>query len=106
MKAFLFGMVGLATLALIQFWPRSGGIWLVQMPPTMEHAAAVSRLLSTSVRLIDAMNGQAFIVKADTSLRPTDLYSVGALVVVQVSFTSGCNPPENVPVWAKTEIKS
>lgn len=105
MRAFLFGLGGLAVLALIQFWPRNAGIWLVQMPPTMPPAVAVSQLLSTSVRLIDATDGQTFIVKANASLSPADLYRAGALVVLQASFASGCNPPENVPVWAKTEYR-
>jgi len=103
MKAFLFGLGGILALAIIQFWPRPDGIWLVQMHPRIPPAAAASQLLSMPVRLLDTTDSRTFIVKASSSLSAADLYSVGALVVVQANVAFGCNPPENAPAWAKTE---
>lgn len=102
MKAFLFGLFGLITIATLQFRPQVGGVWLVQMMPTLSHNTAVSNLLGQQVRLVEIIGDHTFIVKAESGVKARDLFAVGAFAVVNATASYGCTPPKPTPVWAKS----
>lgn len=101
MRAFLWGLFLLLILAAVQLWPKQENLWLVVMSSSDNRTSAFRLLDGTSSRIVDIINDTTIIISPSANMKATDLYSKGALLVVNAVASYGCSLPTKNK-WAKT----
>lgn len=103
MGAFIYGLAGLALLAAAQLWPSKEGVWLIQLSPFYPEQHAVGLISQMPVKLIDAVGGGTFIVRAEKGVSALQLMQMGAALVVEAPVGLGCAPTEKQISWQRKE---
>lgn len=101
MRAFLWGLFLLLILAAVQLWPKQENLWLVVVSPNDSRASAFRLLDGTSSRIVDIIDDTTIIISPSANMKASDLYSKGALLVVNAAASYGCSLPTKNK-WAKT----
>ncbi len=101
MRAFLWGLFLITILTGGHLWPKEESLWLVITPKGDDPSSAFQILQGTTSRIVDIIDDNTIIISPSATVKPSDLYSKGALLVVNAAAGYGCSPPTKNK-WAKT----
>ncbi len=93
MKAFLWGVCLLCVLAGMALVPSKGQLWLVKLPQMSKSSSPLSLLNNLDADLVDVLDQQTIIVKANNGTSVTDFYRAGVVAVINANARYGCAKP-------------